>query len=903
MKPIVSRSRTSLRVAISGAALVTAMALSAAGHAQSVINPGFETGDSTGWTMNGGTWNGVNWPPLPSDYPGPATEASIQTTGGVDPFTGTPTVFAGNYSMRLNDLVNDYSITAMAQTINGYSGSKLYYAWNAVLEPSHGATDSPSFIIKVVDKTTNTVINNVSYSAFTAQNTTVFRNVGQYVTSDWKVEEIDMISGHDYDMIFVALDCPYGGHRGYVYVDGFGNAIPVANAGVDFDPLTDITRGASILIPIGGSIPDIDLAKPFYTDSELAANLVNPKFVGGTLQADSATAVGSTFTVDTLGGTIDTNGFDVTYSGGFAGVGSMTKTGAGIATLNSFASTINGSFTVNQGTLMVNDALSALAVNVNSGATLAGSGGIVADVNVAGGGTLAPGSNIGTLSVIAGDVVLSDGSTFATDLDGRAYAVAGGAGTYDRLLLMTGSTFAANGTIAPKLRGITGGNNTFNPIVGDTFTVVTGGTVTGAFDAVAQPASGLPANTRFDVLYGATTVRLALTPGNFATWGTAHGWKVNAVSAAAGLQPFRPAAGARTGAFYPLFSSLYGMNSDDLGFAFSQISGEVHADALQMAQNSARDVSQIGLNAAMEPWGCSPKVQTMGSFTQPTPEVKDVGCGPESTKAGPTIWGRYIGQSTEADEDNIAYGYRPRADGVLAGVNLVNNGTTRLGIGGGFSDGDLKSDVGSSADINTTSLFGYGAHSFGGLSLGATVGWNKASVKSDRNVNLTSGSQLSTAKYKIETITGALEARYDIKLSARSVLRPVAGIEIARSTADGFSETGPAVVALTMPKEKWTSARTKLGAELAVGVGNPVEAGVFGNWRHELKDPTATRIADLGAASWVVSSVDADKDAFEAGAMLGIKASNAIKVRFDYAIVRSGEYHTDRATAGVSIKF
>lgn len=894
-------SRLGVKAAVSAMALTSALALAAPSWAQSVVNPGFETGDATGWTMNGGTWGGA-WPVPASDYSGPATLASIQSAGNLDPITGVPTVFAGNYSMRLNDIAPSYSITAASQTVLNYQGNKLYYAWNAVLEPSHGATDSPSFIIKVVDKTTNTVINNIAYSAYTAQNTTIFRNAGGFVTSDWKVEDIDMVSGHDYDLIFVAVDCALGGHTGYVYIDGFGNAIPIANANVGFDPLTDITQGANVLIPIGGT-PDIDLAKPFYTTTELAADLVNPKFVGGTLQADTANTVTDTFTVDTLGGTIDTNGFNVDFTGGFGGLGGLTKIGAGTATITGITSTIFGALDVDAGTVLINSGFSALEVNVGSGARLGGTGGIVADVNVAGGGTLAPGVGVGTLTVVAGDVAMADGSTLALDIDGRTYSPAGGAGSYDRLALMTGATFAADGTIAPSLRGITGGNNTFTPIVGDEFTVVSGGTVTGAFDAVAQPTAGLPANTRFDVIYRPTTVTLALTPGNFATWGLANGWKLNAVSAAAGLDPFRPAAGARAGAFYPLFDGLYGMDNAQLDYAFSQIGGEIHADTMQMAQNSARDVSQIAMNAAQEPWGCPPAVQSPGNFTNPPPEGASDGCGPESTRKGATIWGRYLGQSTEVSEDDIAYGYSRKAHGLIAGVNAVNADGTRLGIGGAFSNGDMGSDVGSFADIDTASVFLYGAHRFGGLSLGAVLGYNKASVDTDRYVGLTTGTLLSSDSYKIETLTGALEARYDIKLSERSVLRPVAGVEVARTSADAVSEAGSATVALVMPKEKWTSARTKLGAELAIAVGNPVEVGLYGNWKHELKDATAVRVAELGAADWLVSSVDADKDTFEGGATLAIKATNSIKARFDYAIVRQGNYHTDRAMAGLSIKF
>ena len=78
----------------------------------------------------------------------------------------------------------------------------------------------------MTDKTANRVVTNIGYSAYTAQNVPFFRTAGRFVTSDWKVEDIDTVAGHDYEMLFIGIDCPYGGHAGYVYLDGFGSILP-----------------------------------------------------------------------------------------------------------------------------------------------------------------------------------------------------------------------------------------------------------------------------------------------------------------------------------------------------------------------------------------------------------------------------------------------------------------------------------------------------------------------------------------------------------------------------------------------------------------------------------------------------------------------------------------------------
>ena len=152
------------------AVIVAASAAAVPAYASSggiVVNPGFETGDFTGWTTEGGSVGSTSFPiDLGWFTSSPASRATIVTAGGNDSFTtngidnitGMPTLFAGNFGARINDPVNDYSAVALKQTITGYSASKLYYAWNAVLEPSHGENDSPAFLIKVTDKTSSKVL-------------------------------------------------------------------------------------------------------------------------------------------------------------------------------------------------------------------------------------------------------------------------------------------------------------------------------------------------------------------------------------------------------------------------------------------------------------------------------------------------------------------------------------------------------------------------------------------------------------------------------------------------------------------------------------------------------------------------------------------------------------------------
>ena len=883
------------RGAIMAGLLASAVSVPAFG--QTVANPGFETGDTTGWTLNGGYWSN-GWPPPQSQYSGPATIATITTTGGTDAITGAPTVFAGNYALKLNNSGGGNDINAASQIVTGYNAAKLYYAWNAVLEPSHGAEDSPSFVIKVTDTTTNTVLTNIAYSAYTAQNAPgLFRSVNGWVTTDWKVEDIDTIAGNDIKMEFVAIDCLYGGHGGYVYLDGFGNVIPTNNVGVSFDPSTGVVKGASILLPISGT-PDIDTAQPFYTTTALAGGLVNPNFVGGTLQADTANAVTNAFTVQAAGGTIDTNGFNVLFSGAFSGAGGLTKIGLGSAILSAM-NTVNGSVAVNGGTLNIAGILSSLDVQINSGGTLSGRGHVIAPIFVNSGGTLAPGDTIGTLSV-TDRVTMRAGSTLAIDIDGRNYTTAGGSGSYDRIVVAgTAGTFIAGGTIAPRLRGITApATNAFTPVLGDRFTVITAASNSGQF-AVAQPASGLAANMRFDVLYNPTNIQLVATPNNFAVLGAASNWKLNAVRTGAALDVVRPAAGTRAGTLQSLFNGLYGMDAAGYGYAFQQLSGEVHSNAMSVIGNTVHGMNNLSLAAAGTTFGgevCGEDDNRKGSRNEG--DCMD-------RRFRPAVWTQLLYQQTQVQDDAVAYDFNNDQKGFIAGVHVVNRPETRIGFGGRYTENDLQSNLHNSAKADGWGLFAYASHDVGPVRLSATGGWSKAKIKTKRDLTLLTGTTTSTAAYEMSAFNAGAEARMNVPLG-KGIIQPVVGITHESVSADAVSElnTDPNL-ALKLAKTKWDVTRSKVGADLALPLGGPLTFNASGAWRHTISgDATAARIATLGPASWVVSSPISDNDTYEFGAGIAAKLGARTVLRLDYTGFRDGgSYKADRAMLGLSHAF
>ena len=211
--------------------MLTASILSAG----SFTNGSFETGDLSGWTQGAGFWGGGSAPDPTSYLPGGGNynigyNASAVVTPGLDPFTDNNLnmVYSGQHSARINDSYNNYSVSVISQTVQNYTDTNIYFAWAAVLQESHGVNDSDNFTLKLTNDTLGTTLYEVTYnSANTPAGLFTRSSSGWYYTS-WQVQNLDVSQylGDTFTLSLLGSDCPYGGHAGYVYLDGFGSAPP-----------------------------------------------------------------------------------------------------------------------------------------------------------------------------------------------------------------------------------------------------------------------------------------------------------------------------------------------------------------------------------------------------------------------------------------------------------------------------------------------------------------------------------------------------------------------------------------------------------------------------------------------------------------------------------------------------
>ncbi len=666
------------------------------------------------------------------------------------------------------------------------------------------------------------------------------------------------------------------------------------------------------------AIPNIDTAKARYTTAELVANQVGPTFEGGTLQAAATTTLNNVLMVQPTNGTIDTNGFDLTLSGAVIGTGGLTKSGTGVLALDGNTIALGSGLQVGAGELSLTAASLTVGADltVATGAILSGTGTITGDVQVS--GTLRPGNSPGTTTVV-GSVTQLPGSTFEEEIDGTG--TGNGAGNFDRLIL-TGATsvFTADGTLSVLLRGISApANNTFTPALWDSFTIVEAeGGVTGTFDTLNQPTSGLPAGTRFDAIYNANSIVLLVAPSSFSDTVSSSGL-LNARAAATAFDRTRAQG---------LLAGLAGLSGTELDRAFQQLAGDINASAISGARRSNRLIRNGILSRLTAPTVApglgEPVAQTFMSFaaTVAPGEIDipaDMGTAVQlahslhdalDKDADARVWISVGLEKSETDADQHALASKAYTTAVYGGLDIYRTPHARAGLAFAHADTRVDTDFGSNADTNSYQLFAYGGLFRGNGYLFGSAGYAHDRQETRRRVDLSGTTARADGDTDGYTLSGDLEAGFHIPLGfgERFTLTPNTRTRIEYFSRDAFTETGDAAIALSQDAADGLSGQLALGATLSRRFGMPHERSLtLGIGSHVLYDFGDARnvsvINSLGGQPFEVAAPDADRYAYQASLSGRYEMSERIAVSVNAAATLNSEQTSEHLVTSVKYRW
>lgn len=570
------------------------------------------------------------------------------------------------------------------------------------------------------------------------------------------------------------------------------------------------------------------------------------------------------------GGEFDVgDNIELTLNGDVSGTGCLYKRGLGSLTLQHAASNSIGAC-VEEGLMSFNSIFTG-NVWVDPGAVMHGSGTIIGDVEI--GGTLSPGNSPGQM-VVAGSVTQLPGSTLQVDIDGLN--VGNGAGFYDTLILTgSSSVYTADGTLAPVLRGITApANNTFTPGLGDAFTIVTAaGGVTGTYDALTQPLSGLAAGTRFDVFYHPNTVVLVVTAEDYAASIDGLG-RINARNAASALQAIRPDANTDATGLGALFDEgLVGLDANELAIAFQQISGDIHATSIAAAHRNSRAGRDAVFARLMD------------------------------GAPGRKVWGEVLGGVADIGDDDHANSYDYHNGGLIVGIDAPIGANWIAGGALAFVEASARGD--GRAVIQSYQATAYARWTGGDFFANGAASYGVDRYDIERGVGLASGAVLLNTSSSGETAAIDIETGRTFSALGGD-LEVLGGVSWENVMRGALAEAGDDAVALSFAGESDEAVRLRLGGrysrDLTSGIGTLqpyAQAFVV----HYAEGSATSLTPTLHGASFESSSADIGDTGLQAGFGLTAELSSGLELYAHYRGEASDNFAEHSARLGARLSW
>jgi subtilase-type serine protease len=563
---------------------------------------------------------------------------------------------------------------------------------------------------------------------------------------------------------------------------------------------------------------------------------------GGTFTNNTGGAVTGVTTV--AGGSVVNNAtladVDIGAEGNFvnnSGATAGTVTNSGIAANDgtiaalqnnagtfSNTGTISGAVTVSGGSL-VNDGTISGAVDIDAGGLLSGSG-TVGGILVNAGGVLAPGPGIASLGV-NGDVTFATGSTYQMDI------AAGGVS--DRVDA-TGAVSIQGGTLAVKAAA-------GNYAAAASYTILTGGNITGAFDTVTSDFAFLSPT----LIYDATTIGMRLDRNGVQFADVAD--TANGRATAAAVEAL--------GAGRAVYDTVLSLDSATAANAFSQLSGEAHASLKSALLWQSRFPREAILD--------------------------EIAWGPYQRDTDATFWASGFLSSNVLSGGNNAAGIDTRVNGGLFGADAPVSDHWRVGGVIGYSRQSFEQV---SADSYYAGVYAMGDIGPMQLAAGAIYARNEASTRRDIAFG-TFADQLS-ANYASATGQIFADLSWTYEWDALKV-QPFANLAYVNLATDGFQEKG-GDAALSVAGSNAAITSSTVGLRWAMDWPEdelPLSVSGLLGWRHIAGDVTPySRVAFSGGSPFMIEGAEIPRDSVVAEIGVSAALSKSARLTLNY----SGEF-------------
>jgi len=492
--------------------------------------------------------------------------------------------------------------------------------------------------------------------------------------------------------------------------------------------------------------------------------------------------------------------------------------------INGTGSSWTGDVLANTGTIMTTGLWTG---DITSSGSLRAGGSISGAVDTT--GTLAL---IGDLTV--GSISFGDEAFFDVDLDAAGEGEA---------LTVTGAAHL-DGTVRIKAGPAMTGSDFLVP-----YTLVTAGSITGAFDDVTTDLAFLT-----PVLdYTATTAAVTL----------ARNWQSFAGTAITGNQRAVAMQIEALGGGNALYDAILWLTQEQAQAAFDQVSGEVYASADAATRNNATLIGSIALNRLDQALG--------GTLF-------------ENAAHGAGLWTQVYGTSSSAQGPGAA-GMAGSSGGAAIGLDGLA-GDWRVGF---MLHAGTETTTVSALDSSVTGT-GYGIGLYGGTRWGGTQlalagTYTRHDNASTRGIDFMGFAEKLSAEYATGTAQVAGKLSHEFDLGAMS-FTPYASAAYVNQATSGFSETGGAA-ALTRAAGTSGSTFATIGAavdyEMLVHDGVLLTGSASLGLRRAFADAPDARLALPGGVPMSVmgSSASGDTAVIAAGLNLDLNATTALHLDYD----------------------